>query len=490
MRIEPSESGPLLVTKGTFLSAFLCLTKGWYQRTNKPPPSGPGELFRMQEGQEVHRRARTLFKGGVFAGSVEQTEVLLSQDGCDTIFEAAFVADGFTARADIIDRSKTGSWDVIEIKSGVHSPGKYKPDYVDDLAYTVMVLRIAGLTTSNNQLMVLSPDWRLGMGDEDLFTFEFHPLLVMERVREFEARSEEIRDAVLSEMAPDPALNYECRRCRFFDTPCIGRSVQNPIFELPRLSKAKIESCAELDVIDLKQLPEEIQLSATQVQIRSTIITGQPMLDDVELQELLAQVRWPAGYLDFETFKAAIPIWPDVAPHEQIATQYSLHICDEPGVVRDHKSYLADPAVDCRRELAEQLISDTKGLESVVSYSPFERTTIRRLADRFPDLAKSLITIADRLFDLEKVFKTAYIHPGFRGRTSIKRTLPVLVPGMGYEGLAIPDGDAAIAAFGRLTQPECTEDETLSIRESLLEYCEQDTLAMVRLHAAVAQLIE
>ena len=443
----------------------------------------------MEEGRQVHDRARSLFPNGEFAGRVDETKALLTDEDCDAIFEAAFKADGFSARADILKREACGKWCVIEIKSGVHSPGRYKPDYLDDLAYTVMVFRRAGIDTTNSQLMLLSPDWRLGMPERDLFVMELHPRLLSERVAEFEALADEIRDIVLDDKMPDPVLNYECRKCRFFADRCIGRGVEYPIFDLPRLSEQKIESLGDANILDLRDISDETALTDNQQRIRAVIESGQPAVDVPALQALLAQVQWPAGYLDFETFKAAIPVWPDVAPHEQIATQYSLHVCDEPGAVRDHSQYLADPSVDCRRELAQRLISDTAGLGSIVSYSPFEGTTIRRLAEHFQDLSKPLESIADRLFDLEMIFKGPYVHPEFRGKTSIKRTLPVLVPGMGYDELSISDGDAAIAAFGRLMQSDCAEDESQRIRENLLEYCKQDTLAMVRLHAAVAEKV-
>ncbi len=199
-------------------------------------------------------------------------------------------------------------------------------------------------------------------------------------------------------------------------------------------------------------------------------------------------MNWPAGYLDFETFKTAVPLWPDIAPHEAIVTQYSLHVCDRPGNIIDHYSYLAESDGDHRRELAERLLRDASGLGSVISYSSYERTVLSRLGELLPDLQSDLDNVISRLFDLEKAFKEGYIHPEFRGRTSIKCTLPVLVPDMSYESLQIGDGDSAIAAFARMVRGdyEYPDDEEV-LRNDLLRYCEQDTHAMVRLHEALLE---
>jgi len=87
------------------------------------------------------------------------------------------------------------------------------------------------------------------------------------------------------------------------------------------------------------------------------------------------------------------------------------------------------------------------------------------------------------------VIKGNYYHPEFRGKSSIKRTLPVLVPGMGYEDLAIGSGEDASALFARMARGERSESDCAQIREDLLEYCEQDTVAMVRVMGALWSVV-
>ena len=101
------------------------------------------------------------------------------------------------------------------------------------------------------------------------------------------------------------------------------------------------------------------------------------------------------------------PLYAGVAPHEQIVTQYSLHIRDHDKADLEHLDFLADHSKDCRRELAERLLTDTQGCETVFVYSSFEKTVLGNLALRFPDLAQGLESlgpnylISCRLFGMD-----------------------------------------------------------------------------------------
>ena len=153
----------------------------------------------------------------------------------------------------------------------------------------------------------------------------------------------------------------------------------------------------------------------------------------------------------------------------------------------DHRDFLADPSRDCRRELAEWLLEDLEDSGAIVVYSSFEKTVLGNLGKLFRDLEPDLDGCIDRLFDLEKAFRSWFYHPAFRGRTSIKVTLPALVD-LSYDGLAIADGDTAVAKYARMARGEITGDTARDVRRALLEYCKRDTLAMVRLHERLLNL--
>jgi len=76
--------------------------------------------------------------------------------------------------------------------------------------------------------------------------------------------------------------------------------------------------------------------------------------------------------------------------------------------------------------------------------------------------------------------KRQYYTPEMKGSYSIKHVLPALVPGFGYDGLAIADGGSASHAFMSLVT-EKDEEKIRITRENLLQYCKLDTLAMVKI---------
>jgi len=64
---------------------------------------------------------------------------------------------------------------------------------------------------------------------------------------------------------------------------------------------------------------------------------------------------------------------------------------------------------------------------------------------------------------------------------SLKSVLPALVPDMSYDGMEVAEGNEAGLAWEKMVRTEPGSDERRNLRNALLAYCKQDTLAMVRL---------
>jgi hypothetical protein len=79
------------------------------------------------------------------------------------------------------------------------------------------------------------------------------------------------------------------------------------------------------------------------------------------------------------------------------------------------------------------------------------------------------------------VIRANVYHPEFRGSYSLKSVLPALVPDMTYKGMAVSQGSEAGLAWEKMVHSEAGGDERRKLRDDLLAYCKQDTLAMVRL---------
>jgi hypothetical protein len=291
----------------------------------------------------------------------------------------------------------------------------------------------------------------------------------------------EIEKMTAASTMPEPDLQLICKKCPLF-WECLGKGVENHIFELPRLSEKRFAGLKELSVYCIEDIPDNFELTECQTMVRNCVHNQSPWVRE-ELKWELDQIKWPAFYLDFETTMTAIPLYPNIAPYTQLVTQYSIHKCSKPGVTQAHKYYLCDHGRDDRRKLAEELIKDLEKKGSIITYSSFEKTTVNNLAIIYPDLADKLVSLVDRMVDLEAIINKNFYHHEFHGRTSIKVTLPVLVPEMSYDEFEIAEGDSASAAFACLAMGKYkSETEVKQIRADLLKYCAQDTLAMVKLH--------
>lgn len=440
----------------------------------------------MEEGLRVHAMARELYPSGVIisasdtGSAAHKTRGLMDEPNTSVIFEGTFLADDFATKADILIRREDG-WHLIEVKSSVNE----KPEFIDDMAYTAMVMDRFGTSIGKISLLLVSKDYRLGMPTQSFFVELDQTENVLQQVELFKPQWDMIEQITRHPNEPVRELQLVCRKCGYFDG-CLGEEIENHIFDIPRLSQGKFDKLKALGIVCIDDIPDGFDLTDNQARVRDCVKTRQPIVGQ-GLKAGLDAIIWPAYYLDFETVKTAIPLYPDIAPHSQIPTQYSIHKCSEPGQIINHSYYLADPRRDCRRELAESLIKDCGGDGSIIIYTSFEKTIIRGLTEAYPDLAGELNSLVDRMVDLEAIIKKSFNHPGFRGSTSIKKTLPALVPDVSYDSLEVSDGDSASTVFAYIAAGKYIGDEAERLKDNLLEYCKQDTFGMVRLHESLME---
>jgi hypothetical protein len=197
--------------------------------------------------------------------------------------------------------------------------------------------------------------------------------------------------------------------------------------------------------------------------------------------------------LDYETFSYAIPQFDGVKPFQQMCFQYSLHTIDRPGGELQHSEYLAhNGEKNPPQKLAEHMreaMSD--GIGTVfVWYEAFEKTRNSEMAAMFPEYEEFFTEVNNKTVDLMKIFADRlYIHPEFKGRSSIKKVLPVLVPDLKYSDLGISEGlTASISWYRAATWDTMSEDERQRIFADLEKYCELDTLAMVEIYNVLKSL--
>jgi hypothetical protein len=181
--------------------------------------------------------------------------------------------------------------------------------------------------------------------------------------------------------------------------------------------------------------------------------------------------------------------------------QFSLHIERAPGVCdkeANHIEYLSKDHNDNRLELVKQLCAAIKddGGSVMVYNQAFEKTRIKELAAFFPDYAEQLLNINERLFDLMHIIKTNsklyeglgydsdraktvnYYHEDLLGSYSIKKVLPIFSD-LTYKGMVVGNGMEAVYAYA--SYDKLNKAELKHTTDALIEYCKQDTWAMVEI---------
>lgn len=447
-----------------------------------------GEKFRMEQGIEIGRRARELYPDGILIEHTDtpsaliETKNLIDNPNILIIFEATFSIDNFVAKADILKRKSDG-WHMIEVKSNVNN----KDEFIDDMAYTTMVIEHSGLNISNVSLMLISKDFQLGMENKKLFAEIDHTDNVIKRVEELKRYWTQIEEITRKSEKPELNLLYECHKCKLFKD-CMGKNIEHHIFELPHLSKSNFEKLTQLGINCIENIPDKFPLTENQERVKICVQAKKPFVGN-KLKNELESISWPAFYLDFETVSTAIPLYPDIFPYTKLLTQYSIHKCSKLGHIVNHSEYLARPSRDCRKKLTEHLIYDLKGEGSIIVYSNFEKVIIKNLIKVCPEFSNELNSLIERLADLEAIIRNSFYQSSFHGRTSIKKTLPALVDNMSYGGMEISNGDSAMAVFGLMALGKYENREAKVMRKKLLDYCKQDTLAIVKLHERLVEYV-
>jgi hypothetical protein len=454
-----------------------------------PKLTGLSNEFLRFEGRNLRSISWQLFPNAVNAEKLETgdtvlyTKELVLNPSVKTIYGASFVTDGYLAKTDILQKLDDNSWHLFEVKSG----SKYKVKYAHDISFNAMVLAKSGLIVSKTTILCLSNDYRIGMNISQLFKGLDCTEEVKSKVQEFLILSDEVLENIESENMPEPYLKKNCKNCPVFDG-CMGKDVKNHIFDLPRLSVLAIEKLITAGADTIDKIPADFELTRMQQIVKNCILTNTNYVSK-NLKAELENIKQPFYYLDFESMMTIIPLYRDIAPHVQLLTQFSIDKTDDTGNILDHYEYIADQTKDCRREIAKKLIKYLDEEGSVITYANFERAAISNLAGLFPDLCEKLNKIAGKIVDLELIIKKNYYNINFRGRSSIKKVLPVVVPEMNYADLKIGDGGDAAASFAFMAMGFCDDKRIEETKKNLLKYCGRDTLAMVKIHQFLKAIV-
>jgi hypothetical protein len=474
------------ITRDVFLNALVCPRLGWLMRRGDLNESNTlAHRVNLEQEKRIKEKLRSLFPNGVAVSAKDldaackKTLALMSNADTKAIYDAAFAGSGYAGHADIIVREES-AWHLYELKPAIQA----KQEYLDDIAYAVMIMQDAGIRISSASLALLSKDYRLGMGDSQLFRIINFTKKAKSLARAFKVFMEPIDSLTSGLNQPKVNLIYECKNCASFPK-CIGTTHEGHIFELPRLTEPKFRHLSKLQVRYVFDIPDEFPLTDRQKIALRCLETGKPFIGKC-LGKKMRSIPLPYHYLDIEPVATPIPLYESIAPFERIPMSFSIHTCGRVGTVANHKEYISDPKRDCREEFTRQLVKQLEGKGSVLVYSGREKTLGNSLARAFPQYADKLNGVLDRFVDLGAIIRNEFYHPDFKGDTSMENIVSVLTHEAFPKRTDIYSEDDASAAFAAMALGKLGDSEMIEVRSSLSDYGRMKTLSLVHLHKSLS----
>jgi len=252
--------------------------------------------------------------------------------------------------------------------------------------------------------------------------------------------------------------------------------------------------------INMLDIPESWIKSPKHHIQREAVMFDKVHIDEEKIKAGINELKYPIYHLDFETLPCPLPRFKGEKPYTQSPFEFSLHIEHAPGVcdkIKDNYIFLAKTFdQDEREELVKKLcqyINPNQGTLFAQNVA-FEKARIKELAEIFPEYKEQLLKIRERGFDLMWLVNTnakLYEAIGFdeqrsslpnfytkdlSGSYSIKKTLPVFSD-LSYKDLDVKNGTEAIVAYANYNK--MTKEEFALTYQALIDYCQQDTWAMV-----------
>ncbi len=437
----------------------------------------------MAVGTTVGELARREYPDGVsidaenLRTALRQTAKALAAKPRRPLFKATFEYEGVLVRADLLLPVARG-WRMVEVKS---STG-VKDYHIEDAAVQAWVLQGAGLPVRAKSVAHVDTGFVYpGGGDyAGLFVEEDVGPEVSDLLPEVPGWIDAAHRTLARRKEPDVAAGAQCTTpfpCQF-QAYCIPELEGYPVDILPYGGKL-IAQLREEGYSDLRDVPGERLSKPLHQRIWKASRSGRAFFDPA-LGETMRGLSYPRFFLDFETINPAIPVWEGTRPYQHIPFQWSCHIQDAEGALRQEE-FLAEGPDDPRRALTVALLAALGTRGPILVWSDFEKTQLRELAKALPDFARRIEKVVARLVDLRRLANDHYYHPAMLGSWSIKAVLPTIAPKLSYDGLNVANGTMAQKAFSKLLSSDIPEKDRQSLRRDLLKYCERDTLAMVKI---------
>jgi len=487
------------LSKTKYCNGIQCKKMLWLDKYKKEEKEEINNESILENGKIVHEVARNLFEEHILIEYNEDLDVMISKTNellknkNIVIAEATLKYNDNYCSIDILKKSDN-EYEIYEVKSST----KEKYIYIKDVSYQLYVLNNIGLNVKKCYLVYLNNEY-VKEGDLDLnklFVKKDITKEVYDLQEEVQENIYRINEYMKQTSVPEDDIDKKCFNpypCPFFKY-CTKSLPENNIFNIAGMYTSEKINYYKQGIYEYESLLKENIKDIYKQQIIHELENKEDYIDIKSIERFLNTLHYPLYFLDFETYQMPIPKYDGVKPYMQIPFQYSLHYIEKEDGTLLHKEFLAEPGIDPRRKLAENLVNDIPEDVCVIAYNmSFEKTVIKHLANMYPDLSSHLMNIHDNIKDLMIPFKNRfYYSKDMHGSYSIKYVLPALFPddeSLNYHNLdLIHNGSDAMSYFATLE--EKTKEEQQYIRERLLKYCELDTYAMVKIYEKLIDIVK
>lgn len=487
------------LTKTDYLIYKDCAKNAWIKVHKKEiyyaKPLSAFDEGIIETGNEVDELARDLFPEGVIPANRDASEETMEFIKAETpiIYQPVFETELYKVICDILVWDPLAKvYDLYEVKASNSGENKKAKDelYSEDIAFQYLVLKELNIPLGKLYLIRLNSKYIRGgeLDIKELFSVEDFTERVMGITDTLSVEMKNAYDILSNE--EEPFGNCKCIT-RGRSSHCTTFSYSNPeipeysVHDISRIGSSKVKLAELIDskIFKIEDVPEDFQLSEKQQNQVVATKLNKVIINKEEIFDFLDKISTPISFLDYETFAAGIPRFTGFSPFNQITFQFSLHVVDDVDKEPTHAEFIFTENTNPDEEFILALKKHLPSTGHIITWNKsFEMGRNKDLANRNLEHKAFLEDVNSRIIDLMDIFSNQhFIHPKFKGKTSIKYILPVLAPDLSYKALDIKEGATASNTWNEIVSGELSKEEKEEKIEHLLTYCKLDTLAMYRI---------
>jgi len=412
----------------------------------------------------------------------------------DVVYQPGFVVGDLFTKSDFLVKNNDWKYDLWEVKSKnsirkKNNGEKLLEELNFDISFQKYVLKKCLWNKFSGECFLVYLNKEYVRNGEIIA----ENLLKIENVTKELLEDKEIEwmTNILREYLPMDQENFEIafpyngeNHLMYFGT----KKPKNSIWMIPRIGKKIIDFYPDkLQIQKLSNLDIALLLNSKGEETKSTEFIKlwkqwKTIINQKEIKKRFDEnLKFPLYFYDYETISRPVPLFEKTHPWQQVVVQYSLHKVENNWQITHKEAIINHWALD-NKNVIDQLVRDLDGetWTYIVRYKWFENTRNEEMMELYPEYKSFFEKVNNNTFDLMEIFdEQLYFDREFGWSSSIKKVLPVLTK-ISYDNMLVWNGSLASELLRKLLKNEL-KDKQSQVRKNLLEYCKQDTWAMVRI---------